>query len=189
MTLTPVEAGPRSVHNQINIPIMIEHIILWLGIRVSLSWTPRNNVTVLAEPGQVPVFGKSSSSSSIPRFRQVSETVAALSVEIINVLIDHSGSSIDLGSDLKLELKLLYRTVALAGLTIQDYNNRPLGQCLAYTIIPEMEQCRLVLQKFELLSRVSVPQVSVTWQGSLGPWEWTSNYATFNDDFAGYCWH
>lgn len=48
---------------------------------------------------------------------------------------------------LKLELNSLHQTLILAGLAIQAHEYTPLGRTLGSVIIPEVEQCHVVLQE------------------------------------------
>jgi hypothetical protein len=80
------------------------------------------------------------------------DIAVGLIIRIARLLVDHEDPSNN-RRDLKLELKLLYQTLTLTGLAIQEYNDRPLGRSLVNTIAPEVEQSTAVLS--ELLDRIS----------------------------------
>ena len=61
-------------------------------------------------------------------------------------MIDHGDSGGDYRI-LELELESLYRTLILTSLAIQTYEHTPLGQHLAHSIVPEVEQVCVVLQQ------------------------------------------
>jgi hypothetical protein len=69
----------------------------------------------------------------------------SLTVKILQLLIDRRESSDDRA--LVLELKTLQQTVTLVGLAIQTYEYTPLGRNLANNIVPEVEQCCVVLDE------------------------------------------
>jgi hypothetical protein len=69
-----------------------------------------------------------------------------LIVRITNLLVDPEDPSNN-RRDLKLELKSLQQTLILIRLAIQEYDDRPLGQSLAYTITPEVQRCTTVLSE------------------------------------------
>jgi hypothetical protein len=71
------------------------------------------------------------------------DTVVDLIIQITNLLVDPG----DHRRDLKLELKSLQQTLILIRLAIQEYDDRPLGQSLAYTITPEVHRCSTVLSE------------------------------------------
>jgi phage terminase Nu1 subunit (DNA packaging protein) len=68
-----------------------------------------------------------------------------LTVKILQLLIDRRESSDDRA--LVQELKTLQQILTLVGLAIQTYEYTPLGRNLADNIIPEVEQCRVVLDE------------------------------------------
>ncbi|KIM74240.1 hypothetical protein PILCRDRAFT_709571 [Piloderma croceum F 1598] len=80
------------------------------------------------------------------------DIAVGLIIRIARLLVDHEDPSNN-RRDLKLELKLLYQTLTLTGLAIQEYNDRPLGQSLVNTIAPEVERSITVLS--ELLDKIS----------------------------------
>lgn len=82
---------------------------------------------------------------------------AGLIVQITHLLHDRREASNN-HRDLVHELKALHQTLVVTGLAIQEYESRPLGQSLANTITPKVEQSYITLQ--ELLDRANG-----TWQG------------------------
>jgi phage terminase Nu1 subunit (DNA packaging protein) len=75
----------------------------------------------------------------------------SLTVKIMQLLIDRRESLDDRA--LVQELKTLQQTVTLVGLAIQTYEYTPLGRNLANNIIPEVEQCCVVLD--ELFQKIN----------------------------------
>lgn len=73
------------------------------------------------------------------------DTAARLIVGIVQLLMD-GGCSEHFG-DLKRELELLQKTLALTGLAIQAYQSTLLGANLANTINTEVQRCTVVLEK------------------------------------------
>lgn len=79
------------------------------------------------------------------------DIATSLTVKILQLLIDRRESSDDRA--LVQELKTLQQTVTLVGLAIQTYEYTPLGRNLANNIIPEVEQCCVVLD--ELFQKIN----------------------------------
>jgi hypothetical protein len=75
----------------------------------------------------------------------VGDIATSLTVKILQLLIDRRESSDDRA--LGQELKTLQQTLTLIGLAIQTYEYTPLGRNLANNIIPEVEQCCVVLDE------------------------------------------
>jgi hypothetical protein len=71
---------------------------------------------------------------------------ASIIIKIAQWMIDHGDSGGDYRI-LELELESLYRTLILTSLAIQTYEHTPLGQHLAHSIVPEVEQVCVVLQQ------------------------------------------
>src|ERR1700683_4814652 len=74
------------------------------------------------------------------------DIAASLIVKIVQLVINHTASPDDYRG-LKQQLELLHQTLTLTGLAVQTYEYTPLGQNLADSIIPEVEQCCDVLQE------------------------------------------
>jgi hypothetical protein len=74
------------------------------------------------------------------------DIVIDLIIRITNLLVDPGDPSNNC-RDLKLELKSLQQTLILIRFAIQEYDDRPLGQSLAYTITPEVQRCSTVLSE------------------------------------------
>lgn len=79
------------------------------------------------------------------------DIATSLTIKILQLLIDHRESS-DVRA-LVQELKTLQQTLTLVGLAIQTYEYTPLGRNLANNIIPEVEQCCVVLD--ELFQKIN----------------------------------
>jgi phage terminase Nu1 subunit (DNA packaging protein) len=79
------------------------------------------------------------------------DIATSLTVKILQLLIDRRESSDDRA--LVQELKTLQQTLTLVGLAIQTYEYTPLGRHLANNIIPEVEQCCVVLD--ELFQKIN----------------------------------
>ncbi|KIM74362.1 hypothetical protein PILCRDRAFT_828352 [Piloderma croceum F 1598] len=75
----------------------------------------------------------------------VVDNTTGLIDQITRFLLDRNHSSND-RRDLALELESLHQTLTLIKLTIQKYNDTPLGQSLANLITPEVNGCSAALQ-------------------------------------------
>ena len=75
----------------------------------------------------------------------VGDIATSLTVKILQLLINRRESSDDRA--LVQELKTLQQTLTLVGLAIQTYEYTPLGRNLVNNIIPEVEQCCVVLDE------------------------------------------
>lgn len=100
-----------------------------------------------------------------------------LIVQITHLLLDRRREASNNHQDLPDELKSLHQTLAVIRLAIEEYESRPLGQGLANTINPAVEQCYMILH--ELLDRINGiwESLNITSIGSLwrlvwwGGWE------------------
>ena len=82
----------------------------------------------------------------------VGDIATSLIVKILQLLINRRESSDDRA--LVQELKTLQQTLTLVGLAIQTYEYTPLGRNLVNNIIPEVEQCCVVLE--ELFHKINI---------------------------------
>jgi hypothetical protein len=73
------------------------------------------------------------------------DIATSLTIKILQLLIDRRESSDDRA--VVQELKTLQQTLTLVGLAIQTYEYTPLGRNLANNLIPEVEQCCVVLDE------------------------------------------
>jgi hypothetical protein len=76
----------------------------------------------------------------------VVDIAVGLIIRITSLLVD-PGDPSNNRRDLELELKSLQQTLTLIRLAIQEYDDRPLGQSLAYTITPAVQRCSIVLSE------------------------------------------
>jgi hypothetical protein len=78
--------------------------------------------------------------------------------------------------DLTLELESLYQTLTLIKLTIQKYNDTPLGQSLVNVITPEIKLCSTTLQKLLNSFNDTRLDLSITTVGGLLRRIWWSEW-------------
>jgi hypothetical protein len=124
-----------------------------LQLIIDGSTSERTVSDILRDFGLVPQF-PTSRPATLPR-RDVlarahgadlaGDIATSLNVKILQLLIGRRESSDDRA--LVQELKTLQQTLTLVGLAIQTYEYTPLGRNLANNIIPEVEQCCVVLDE------------------------------------------
>jgi hypothetical protein len=103
------------------------------------------------------------------------DTALGIIVQIKDLLIDGRDSSYN-HMELVHALKSLQEILIFVKLAVQEYNDRPLSQSLAYAVTPAMLQCNEVLQ--HLLEKVDGTRIGLQLTSIAGLWSqvWQSRW-------------